>query len=160
MTLSAERWLDEVILLGSVADVAGASINEQFSLPAGLGDIAVLSVSVYVIQVATVPGAATVARGVRVTVNSPSALGVDVVGVGEWMATSGSLAAFDEFAAFVDPDALCLVRQNELISVRSPEMDVNAAPTGDLTIQVKAVRVRPIEGVVRGPLRLVNVSDM
>jgi len=81
---------------------------------------------------------------------------LDVIGVGEWLATGGTLAAFDRFETFIDPDALCLWRQAELVTIRSTEMDVNAAPTGDLSVAFKVVRVRPLEGTASGPVRLVS----
>lgn len=157
MVSSAERWLDEVLLLGSINDVLGATMTENFSLPAGLGDVAIMSLLVRGTNIATVPGAATAARGCEAVIVSPDqATIVDYVGTSEWMARGGTLAAFDSFSVSLDPDALTLWRQAELLVISSPEMDVNAAPTGDLRVYAKVVRVRPIEAPARGPVRLVR----
>lgn len=155
-TLLAERWLDEVIVLCSIDNTVGAQIAENFTLPAGIGDVAILSVLARAVNIATVPGAATAPRGAEiVVVSQDGSTTADVVGVAEWLAVGGSLAAFDQFSAHVDPEALCLWRQGEQLRISSPEMDVNAAPTGDLRLFVKCVRVKPVEAPA-GPIQLVR----
>lgn len=156
LTLSAERWLDEVILVGAVADVGAATLQESFTLPSGLGDIAVMSSIVSIVSIATVPVAATIDRGFRLVLVSPDATSiVDVLGIGQWFATSGDGAAFTRVDGIVDPDALMLWRQTDVLSLTSPEMDAGA--TGDLRIIIKAVRVRPIEAPMgQGPIQLVR----
>lgn len=142
--------------MGYLADVAGAPISEEFSVPVALGDLAIMSVSVGVELVTTVPAASTSVRGVRVTVtSSDGASVVDVVGSAEFLQVNDGAVTIG-YDAFVDPQALCLLRNNERVRVTAPEMDSNASPTGDLRIRVKAVRVRPLEGAVSGPIRLVS----
>lgn len=155
-TLAAERWLDEVILSAAVADVAGGNLDESLSLPAGLGDVAILSVMVSITSIATVPVTATIPRGVSATITSADAASlVDVVGAAEWVATEGLAAAFTRARAFIDADALTLWRQGELLRLLGPEMDANASPTGDFAVHVKCVRVRPVALPV-GPIQLVR----
>lgn len=156
--LEAERWLDEVIIKCEIDNTAGATMSEQFTLPAGIGDVAILAISCNVVNIATVPGTATANRGVRAVILSPDgAAQVDIVGSAEWLAMGGTLAAFDAFTASIDADALTLWRQTELLSFSSAEMDVNASPTGDFKARVKCVRVRPIEAPAgQGPIQLVR----
>lgn len=155
-TLLSERWLDEVLIFGSIDNTVGATLTEQFSLPAGIGDVAIMSVLVRMVNIATPPVAAATARGVEVVViQSGSQSTLDIVGTAEWVAASGDGIAFTGVSAYVDPDALCLWRQNELLNIQTPEMDSNASPTGDLRVFAKCVRVRPIE-TVGGPIQLVR----
>lgn len=155
MTLNAERWLDEVVLRAQVLDVAVASISEEFTSPVGIGDLAILSALVAITNIGTVPVTATMPRGVVVqNVAQDAATVVDYVGAGEFVATAGVAAAFTKAHAHIDPDALMLWRQGEILVVEAPEMDAGA--TGDLVFIVKCVRVRPIEAPARGPIRLVR----
>lgn len=156
MTLSAERWLDEVVLRALVADAAIATdIVEGFLSPAGIGDLAIMSVQASAVSIGTVPVTATFDRGARFAINaSDDATQVDVVGVAQWFATGGAAAAFDRLDCFIDPDALVLWRQGELLKLSSAELDAGA--TGDIVVVAKCVRVRPIESPARGPVRLVR----
>lgn len=160
MTIIAERWLDEVILNAQVLDNAGATIAEDFTLPAGLGDVAIMSVTVGVFNITTAPTVPETPRGVQAFVLTPTSQLVESIGVAPFVWIAGATTVLTRVSAFLDPDALVLMRQNETIRLLAPEMDVDASPTGDLELIVKAVRVRPIEGAVKGPLRLVNVTDM
>lgn len=154
MALGAERWLDQLVLRATVADVAIADIAENFVAPAGLDDLAILSINVGITNVGTVPATATVARGAKAVILSQDGSSiVDLVSVEEFKATGGVAAAFTRFDAHLDPDALTLWRRGELIQVSAPEMDLGA--TGDLVVLVKAVRVRPIEEAEQ-PIQLVR----
>jgi len=158
MTIIAERWLDEVILSsGLLADVAGAPIGETFLLPAGLGDVAIMSLHAIAQTVDVGPAAAsTVPRGLRFMVtSSDGSTYADPVGSAAWY------LCFDNansllYQAVVDPDALVLWRQAERLTMNSPELDSDATPTGDLLVIAKVVRVRPIEEQAPGPVRLVR----
>lgn len=155
--IAAERWLDEVILRCNLpADVAGAALSENISLPAGLGDVAIMSLTVRFTSVDVGPAAASsVPRGVRSMVLSADASTVlDVVGTAPVYLTY-DVATTLQYQAFIDPDALVLWRQSELVDVAGPEMDSDATPTGDVIVWIKCVRVRPIEAPI-GPVQLVR----
>lgn len=154
--LNSERWLDEVILRGNApVDVGGATLSESFTLPANFGDAAILSILVAVSPIATVPVTATFPRGVRALVFSADASSiVDIVGVGALYATGGDGAAFTGVQGSIDPDAMTLWRQGELLNFAMPEMDANAAPTADLIVLVKCTRVGGKQVRREGPIQL------
>jgi hypothetical protein len=153
----AERWLDEVILEGAISNADGAQSND-FGLPAGLGDVAILSAEYKVTAITTLPTLGTLAAGFAI-VSQPGGQVVDLLGNAVFRQVYEG-AAVIQISAFIDPDALTLWRQGEYLQVATPEMDTNATPTGDPVLRVKCVKVRPIEGAVKGPLQLVRVSDM
>jgi len=155
LTLRAERWLDEVILFGAVADALGAALSENFALPPGLGDVALMNLEIRGHAIDVVSTGVTPVRGVRAFILSSDASAiVDNVGVEPWYLTQDAANAL-ELGCYMDPDALVLWRQNELLSLTSPEMDTDATPTGDIQVFAKCVRVRPIESAI-GPVRLVR----
>lgn len=161
-TVLSERWLDQVIIICTLpADTAGAPMNENIRLPIGLSDVAIMSLHARASAVDVGPAAAyTVDAGLRAfVVSSDAATVVDPIGVAPWLLTFSQPTNL-EYSAFIDPMALVLWRQNELVQVTAPELDSDATPTGDFNVFIKAVRVRPIEGVARGPMRLVDVTDM
>lgn len=155
--IAAERWLDEVVLVASLpADTAGAPVNELVALPAGIGDVAIMSVHLRARPVDVGPVAAsTVPRGARVfVVSADGANLLDVVGTAEWLLcldTANNL----EYWCTIDPDALCLWRTGETLSVVSPELDSDATPTGDVFVIVKCARVRGVESAPQ-PIQLVR----
>jgi len=155
-TLTAERWLDEVIIrCGAPADTLGADFAEEFSLPPGLGDVAIMNVICIGSTIDSEPAANVFPAGVEARiVSSDGTSTVDVVGAAQWFQTAVTATAI-RMTAYLDPDALVLWRQSELLSFRAPELDDDATPTGDFVAIVKAVRVRPIEGAI-GPIRLVR----
>jgi len=154
-TLNAERWLDEVLLSASVADAGGATLSEDILLPAGLGDVAILSVEIRVTSIDALKAAAALPAGARASIiSSDAALTVDVIGSTAFLLTADGANALAG-SAYLDPDALVLWRQSEILRVQTPELDSDATPTGDFSILIKAVRVRPIEGAV-SPIRLVR----
>lgn len=152
MTLRSERWLDEVTVTGSIVNVGGADVAELFSLPLGLGDVAIMEAIVVGSDIATVVAGST-NPSVRIDILSPDgASAVDIVGVFRWWPI-----AVAAVAAYVSPDPLVLWKQDERLRISSVEFDTNASPTGDLSITVKCVRVRPIEVSEQPrPLRLVR----
>jgi len=156
-TIAAERWLDEVILSATLpADVAGGALAESVSLPSGIGDVAIMSVHLRARTVDVGPAtASSVPRGARAFIVSPdlSTL-LDVVGSAEWQLVRDTATDL-EYWCTLDPDALCLWRQNELLNLASPELDSDATPTGDVICVIKAVRVRPLETPAT-PLQLVR----
>lgn len=152
----AERWVDTVVLSAAVADAAGASMVEDFTLPVGIGDVAIMSVHVLVTAVATAPLAGTVARGTQFVIRSPDGSSVvDLVGLAEWFQTA-DVAGAARFDAWCDPGALVLWRQGESLRLVSSEMDRDVAPTGDLNVRVKVVRVKPQLAAGRGSSQLVR----
>lgn len=146
LTIASERWLDEVVLQALVADAVTGAVNELFSLPAGFGDCAIMSAHFRATSVDVGPAAAaSVPRGVRAMVISQDGSSVvDTVGTSPWYLTFDTATAL-QYQAELDPGALVLWRQGELLSVASPEMDSDATPTGDLQAYVKVVRVRLVE---------------
>lgn len=157
LTVAAERWLDQVMLLGIVANVAGAAMSESFTLPAGLGDVAILNVSVRFSQLDVGPASVITPRGVSVRIVSPDATTVvDIVGSAPILLCFDTATVLEAYA-YLDPDALVLWRQTEIMTLLAPEMDSDATPTGDLQINIKCVRVRPIEAPMgQGPIQLVR----
>lgn len=151
LTLLSERWLDEVLLVGIGTPDSGAPISDTFSIPSGLGDVAIMCVelSVTTIDVLT----ADAQDGARITIVAGTSI-VDLVGLAPFLTVSDTANALQRFALIV-PDHLVLCRQGEVLSVVAPEQDTDATPTADWFIRVKAVRVRPKEGVP-SPLRLVR----
>lgn len=155
-TLNAERWADIVIIKCTApADVLGAPMSESFTVPAGLGDVAILSILGIASAVDAIPATNLFPAGLEATVGSVGggAL-VDIVGVAAWHRV-GDTATAQAFTCHIDPDALALWRQNELLSFRTVEVDSDATPTGDFTAYVKAVRVREPE-IMAGPIQLVR----
>lgn len=149
-TLLAERWLDELLLFVRVLDVLDADFSQQFTLPAGLGDVAVMAVMVDAHTLAT-PVAAALDKGIWAVIASPGGgTTLDLVGTGELRASGVARRN-----AFIVPDHLILWRQNELLEVQGPELDTNVSDTGVLDVYAKVVRVRPLE-TPSSPLQLVR----
>lgn len=155
-TLTVERWLDEVILQASLtADVAGAPVSETIRLPAGLGDVAIMNVLLRATTIDSIPAANIMPLGVEVLVFNRGGTQVDHVGVAAWYLVSDT-ATSQRMCAYLDPDALVLWRQDEILTVTSAELDDDATPTGDITVVIKAVRVRPIEAPASNNIQLVR----
>lgn len=148
LTMVSERWLDEVVLQGQITDADGER-NDNYILPAGLGDVALMELMVDTGPLATVaPGFDLM--GVRATIVGQS-FNNDIIGVERWTKIGASILSL-----YISPDPLVLWRQTEPLQLQHPEMDTNAAPTGEIVVRVKVVRVRPIESPARGPIRLVR----
>jgi len=148
-TLRSERWLDEVIIEGTRANVDG-EVADTYALPQGIGDVAIMSVEYLATGIATI--VTPTLLSVFMEVFEPNqAVAADVVGSGELRIRQTGA----QIGATVDPDALTLWRQNEYLSVVHPELDSNVAPTVDYTLRAKCVRVRPVEAPV-GPIQLVR----
>lgn len=151
MTRLSERWLDEVLLAGTALNsVGGTFFLEQFTLPDGLGDVAIMEVGIAGFSLATVNPAAKLGLWSDVR-SSDGATIVDILGTAEWFQVSA-----DEVRSYLSPDPLVLLRQGELLSFVGPELDTNAAPTGDLRVLVKATRIRAVEQELKRPIRLVR----
>lgn len=154
MTVAAERWLDEVILFGARTNLDG-QVADQYSLPAGFGDCAIMTVLYTLSSIATVKVATSRPDAVVLQILSSDVVNtVDVVGTME-METDQDGAAAVMLSGQCDPDALVLWRQNEKLSVVHGELDINASPTMDSSLFVKVVRVRPQENPA-SPIQLVR----
>lgn len=151
LSILSERWLDEVVLFGSIDNVGGADMNESFILPAGIGDLAFMEGIVQGITQATAIALSTVPAVHMDVLSSDGATIVDIMGVFRWYQEYST-----NVAAYISPDPLVLVRQSERIRILSPEIDSNVSPTADLRLVLKFVRVRPLEGTATGPIRLVR----
>lgn len=133
----------------TTGDVVGADFVEAFRLPAGLGDVAIMEIMLQTSALATKLASLVNVGGVaQITTGSAVA---DIVGEMRWANFSVS-----QFEAYISPDPLVLWRQDEFLQLSGPELDTNAAPTGDLVVLAKVVRVRPLEGAAAGPIRLVR----
>lgn len=155
LQLDSERWLDELLLQKRQTDGGGADFNDLWALPSGLGDVAVIEVLVNCVNFATMVASPELLGAELAVVSADTTTVLDIIGTERWSKISA-----DRLSVYFSPDPLVLVRQGETIRLRTPELDTNATPTADIDLYLKAVRVRPIEGAVRGPLRLVNVTDM
>lgn len=158
LAIYGERWLDEVLLVAQgPADIMGAALAESFSLPAGFGDCAILNVEFRAWGIDVVSVGVTPVRGIRAYIQAAAGGKiVDNVGVAPWIVTQDTANAI-ELGCFIDPDALVLWQQDELLSITSPEMDTDATPTGELQIYAKVVHVRNVRGQeVKRPLKLVR----
>lgn len=149
LTVASERWLDEVVLTTSFVS-GGADTNDTFSLPAGLGDVAIMEIELLVVSIATMV-ATPENLGVGALIQSAASGAIDFAGVSNWRKVSAS-----RVMAWISPDPLCLWRQDELLQLQFPELDTNAAPTETSVVYIKCVRVRPLEGAPRAAIRLVS----
>lgn len=152
LTLNAERWLDEVILTGSTTtDTAGADAADLYVVPHAVGDVALMELDILMQNPATLVANPEL-LGVRADVLSAAGSKiVDLIGVSRW-----SRITVNQLAAYFSPDPLVLIRAGEAIRIITPELDTNAAPTGDFLLTAKCSRVRPQEPVDTGPIRLVR----
>lgn len=144
----SDRWLDEVILQATVANVG---IDDEYRVlaPADEQDLAIMNAMVGVIQITTMVASIN-DWGVVFTVLSAAPSVVDLGNTARFVKTSAA-----EAYCSLDPDALVLWRKGEKVALSIPEIDTNASPTGDVYIRFKCVRVRPIEGAPL-PLQLVR----
>lgn len=147
--LLGERWLDEMLIAGSRTDV-GADADDDYLLPAGVGDVAILQIMVLTVSEATPVAETNLGILARVKSGAGGST-VDIVGSGKWMRVAAARAV-----ASIDPDALCLWRQTEAVNLWYPELDSNGAPTDDHTVYFKVVRVRPIEAPASNQIQLVR----
>lgn len=150
--ITSERWNDIVLLeASSAAAAAEADVADNFAMPAGLGDCALMEVLVRVFSIGTpIVDAVELARGIFMHVVSQSGAVVDIIGAERWFRTSATA-----FAAYLSPDPLVLIRMNEVVQVSFPEMDTGAAGTVVYRVNFKVVRVKPVDSPP-GPIQLVR----
>lgn len=145
----SERWLDEIIVEAISSNVDGA-LADTIPVPPGLGDVAIMEWTTYAQTIATLMTDPEL-HGVWATIETASKA-VDNAGGARWQ-RDGTTGLY----AFVQPDALVLWRQDELFTIRSPEVDTNAVPTVDYIVRIKCVRVRPVSiSEQPAPIRLVR----
>lgn len=153
MVIASERWLDEVILFASRANVDGVQ-SESYTLPDASGDFAIMSINYRVQQIDVLSAVAR--TGVTAQIIAPNTGVLDLVGVAEFFTIDGTANAL-QVEASIDADALCLWRQGELLQILHAELDTDATPTADVQVRVKAVRVRDVVAQeVKRPIRLVR----
>lgn len=150
--ITGERWSDIVTVQATSAAAAVESdVADNFALPAGFGDAALMEAILESFSIGTaIVDAVALARGWRLVVLSTSGQVVDIVGVERIFRVSTTA-----FAAYQSPDPLVLWRQNEVMQTQIPELDTGAAGTGVYRITFKVVRVKPQEGPP-GPIQLVR----
>lgn len=151
MTLQSERWLDQLVVAGAQTDIDGDR-NDDYLLPGGVGDVAVMRIEVIASAAATILADASLANaGARaVIITAGGSAVVNLVALNEWMRTSATA-----MVCHIVPDSLALWRQDERLRIGFPELDTNGVPTLDLSVMVQVVRVRPIE-TPAGPIQLVR----
>lgn len=151
-TIIAERWLDEVVL-GAVSAAINGDYTDHVLLPPGIGDVAIMEVSIDASPLAT-GVAALELQGSRMAVFSyDGGTVVDIVGGNQdnrWSYRGGAAAH-----NYWSPDPLVLWRQGERLAIASPELDINATPTVVYVWRIKVVRIRPIE-IPASPIQLVR----
>jgi len=150
----ADRWNDIVILSKSVANIDGQG-GDFWLLPAGIGDVAIMEVMVEFSQIDVVKTAYADAGVAGFVQNAARDTTVDFIGNAKFTLKSDGANALG-LSAYLSPDPLVLMRQDEVLLLQWPEVDTDATPTADVAVIVKAVRVRPLEGTVSGPIRLVR----
>lgn len=149
MTVLAERWLDEMILQGSVDNIDG-EIADTWTVPTVLGDVAIMEIMAYVSPLATAMANPEL-KGVRFTVTDSVGTVKDIIGVGRWSNTGTA-----RLSTYVSPDPLVLLRADDSINVLFDEVDTNVTPTADFRMWVKCVRLTPTARGAAGSLRLVR----
>lgn len=150
LTQISSRWNDIEMLQASVTDLNG-DLDQDYTLPAGFGDCAIMEIYVRAEGFATlITTPELVGVGARVLTTNSSAV-VDIIGVSRWTRTGGAL-----LAAYLSPDPLVLWRQNEVVRLQSWELDSDGAPTIDVHAHFKVVKVKPVESAALGPLQLVR----
>lgn len=152
LTIFSERWLDEVLLGGVLADGAAGDSNEELSLPSGIGDVAILELLVLVEGITTIVSDAILGNlgfGAMI-VSKDGASDLDFVGVNRlYRLHTGRVRGC------LQPDPLVLWRQDEKCFVALPDLETTA--TGDIYYRVKVVRIRQPEPAPQ-PIQLVKPS--
>lgn len=135
----SERWLDEIIIGVDNTNVDG-DLTDTISLPAGLGDVAVMEIMVEaqgITNFLTTPELS----GLRVSVDSNlNGYIVDIIGTSHRWSQNGAA----RLVMYISPDPLVLWRQNEVLHFVGQELDDDATPTVDLVYRIKCVRVREV----------------
>lgn len=130
----SERQSPVATLVYQQANVDG-DVNVLNAMPAGFGDCLVEDVMVLVNGIATV-----VADPFNLGVRAVAWDGINIVdhgGTARWVQVSAT-----SVTARVWPEQPFLLRSGDSLIVSYSEVDTNASPTGDLTITVKARRLR------------------
>lgn len=149
VTIASERWLDEVLILGTIANPDGARADTM-ALPPTLGEVAIMKVGFEVAGIDTLMTTPE-NNGPMVWVVASAAINIlDIVGTNRW-----NLVYTNNLATVVTPDELVLWKPSERLYITMAETDTAATPTGDLSVFVKVVRVRPQAGSP-GPVKLVR----
>lgn len=148
LTLRAERWLDEVVLVGT-GTLAAGEIFDQWTLPAGLGDVAVMELQYSLALVATpITTASVEAAGASIITGASN---TDIIGI-ELFKKMGAAS----YSCYFSPDPLVLWRQMENLAIVHSDFDINASPTYTASILIKCVRIRTQEPADSAPIRLVR----
>lgn len=151
LSLSAERWLDQVMLTKSKSAIDGDQAD-TWLLPVGIGDVALMEMMVEVASIATLVGSVEMVGVQLMVLNAAADTVRDIAGVERWVRTGAAT-----IAAYLSPDPLVLVRQDEKFLIRFGEVDTNVTPTGVLQIFAKVVRVKQVPAVeMIGGIQLVR----
>lgn len=142
LTAWSDRWRDQVILRGTVANLDGVNLLD-FTLPEGFGDCLLLEVLVYVDAI-DVLGAAGDNEGPRVTLyDAAGAADRDFVGVPRWTLLDDTANAL-AIGAHAVPDEIVYWKENERLRIYSGEIDTDATPTADMIVMARVQRTRGI----------------
>lgn len=148
LTLLSERWLNELVFTGVRTNV-GADAADGYTLPAGIGDVALMEALLIVDQIATLVATPEL-LGCEWTIRNAASSITDIVGVSRFQKTTNL-----KLATYVSPDPLVQWKQDELLFLVYPELDTNVAPTDDHRIVVKCTRI-PLPEPAPGPVQLVR----
>lgn len=151
MTRLSERWLDEVLLHGRIVNTIGAAFAEFFRLPEGIGDVAIMEAQIDAFNIASLPASIADWGLIAQVVSSDETTTLDILGNPKLLQT-GTL----RLGAYISPDPLVLWRAAERVLIQGPELDDDAAPTGDLDVFIKVVRIPQAEQETKRPIRLVR----
>lgn len=141
LTIQSDRFVGKTLLVATASNLDGDQ-GLDFEQPNNFGDCMLEAVRISVTQFATV-AASLFELGVSFGIVHTLPLDLaDIVGVGKWHLISGTFAAPTSATAFVEPWRSVLWRSGESLRIAFAEVDTNASPTVDLTVQARVVRLR------------------
>lgn len=141
LTIQSDRFSGRALLVGTVANLDGDQ-GLDFEQPSNFGDCLLESCRISVTPFATV-AASLFELGVSFGIVHTLPLDLaDIVGVAKWHLISGTFAAPTSATAYVEPMRSVLWRTGESLRIAFAEVDTNAVPTADLTVQVRVNRLR------------------
>lgn len=141
MVIQSDRIGGRTVLVGTGTDIDGDQAL-SYEQPSTFGDCLLESIRV------TVSGFATVAAslfelGVSANIVHTAPVDLaDIVGNGKWHLIAGTFAAPTSASAFIEPLRAVLWRSGESLRISFDEVDTNGAPTADLIVQVRVLRLR------------------
>lgn len=141
LTIQSDRFSGRALLIATASNLDGDQ-GLDFEQPSNFGDCLLEAVRISASSFATV-AASLFELGVSFGIVHTLPLDLaDIVGVAEWQLISGTFAAPTSATAYVEPMRSVLWRTGESLRIAFAEIDTNASPTVDLTVQVRVNRLR------------------